>query len=314
MNKWKTKFSYWKFDKKILLLVTVSILIVTLTVAGVSLTFSIASMKEQSVELLQMQNNTVAESFKGSMDSYKEIVLGTIMDDSVQNYCRQVQKNELKTADIDAVYSKLENLNNMYESLNFAAIVSSDYKSYYYRGKGSLSVTQFEEVYPQAYERCKYAQKGTLKVSYNNDYYNDYYKGNRYTLSLYYPLYDTRKVSDARGLLCMNFDDPAVQRMLAVGDSSAETRVVDTGGMILLSNDKEETGRYVFSQCSRIRIKSFLDIKPCGTRRYFISHTDNTFYSPAVYQLRHLPVKSRRILSRLQYIRKNQCPFQALAL
>ena len=129
----------------------------------------------------------------------------------------------------------------MYESLNFAAIVSSDYKSYYYRGKGSLSVTQFEEVYPQAYERCKYAQKGTLKVSYNNDYY----KGNRYTLSLYYPLYDTRKVSDARGLLCMNFDDPAVQRMLAVGDSSAETRVVDTGGMILLSNDKEETGRYV---------------------------------------------------------------------
>ena len=236
MNKWKTKFSHWKFDKKILLLVTVSILIVTLTVAGVSLTFSIASMKEQSVELLQMQNNTVAESFKGSMDS-----LGTIMDDSVQNYCRQVQKNELKTADIDAVYSKLENLNNMYESLNFAAIVSSDYKSYYYRGKGSLSVTQFEEVYPQAYERCKYAQKGTLKVSYNNDYY----KGNRYTLSLYYPLYDTRKVSDARGLLCMNFDDPAVQRMLAVGDSSAETRVVDTGGMILLSNDKEETGRYV---------------------------------------------------------------------
>ena len=245
MNKWKTKFSYWKFDKKILLLVTVSILIVTLTVAGVSLTFSIASMKEQSVELLQMQNNTVAESFKGSMDSYKEIVLGTIMDDSVQNYCRQVQKNELKTADIDAVYSKLENLNNMYESLNFASIVSSDYKSYYYRGKGSLSVTQFEEVYPQAYERSKYAQKGTLKVAYNNEYYNDYYKGNRYTLSLYYPLYDTRKVSDARGLLCMNFDDPAVQRMLAVGDSSAETRVVDTGGMILLSNDKEETGRYV---------------------------------------------------------------------
>lgn len=241
MNKWKTKFSHWKFDKKILLLVTVSILLVTLTVAGVSLCFSMASMKEQSVELLQMQNNTVAESFQGAMDSYKEILLGTIMDDSVQNYCRQVQRNALKTADINAVYSKLENLNNMYEDLNFAAVVSSDYKSYYYRGKGSLSVTQFEEVYPQAYDRSKYAQKGTLKVSYNNDYY----KGNRYTLSVYYPLYDTRRVSDARGLLCMNFDDPVVQRMLAVENSSAETRVVDTDGMILLSKDKQETGRYV---------------------------------------------------------------------
>ena len=241
MNKWKTKFSHWKFDKKILLLVTVSILLVTLTVAGVSLCFSMASMKEQSVELLQMQNNTVAESFQGAMDSYKEILLGTIMDDSVQNYCRQVQRNALKTAVINAVYSKLENLNNMYEDLNFAAVVSSDYKSYYYRGKGSLSVTQFEEVYSQAYDRSKYAQKGTLKVSYNNDYY----KGNRYTLSVYYPLYDTRRVSDARGLLCMNFDDPVVQRMLAVENSSAETRVVDTDGMILLSKDKQETGRYV---------------------------------------------------------------------
>lgn len=83
------------------------------------------------------------------MDSYKEIVLGTIMDDSVQNYCRQVQKNELKTADIDAVYSKLENLNNMYESLNFAAIVSSDYKSYYYRGRGLYQLRSLKKCIPR---------------------------------------------------------------------------------------------------------------------------------------------------------------------
>lgn len=199
MKKWKEKFSHWKFDKKIRLLVTVSILLVALTVAGVSLSFSVAAMKNQSVELLQMQNNTVAESFQGAMDSYKEIVLGTIMDDSVQNYYRQTQHNSLKATDINAIYNKLENLNNMYEDLNFAAIVSKDYESYYYRGKGTLSVTQFEEVYPLAYERSKYAQKGTLKVSYNNDYY----KGSRYTLSLYYPLYDSGKVSEAGGLLCM---------------------------------------------------------------------------------------------------------------
>lgn len=241
MKKWLTKFNRWKFDKKLRLFVTVSILLVTLTVAGVSLFFSMAAMKEQSVELLQMQNNTVAESFRDSMNSYKEIVLGTIMDDSIQNYCRQVERDNLRTGDINGIYGKLENLNNMYESMNFAAVVSEDYKNYYYRGKGTLSFTQFEEVYPQAYERSKYAQKGTLKISYNNDYY----KGNRYTLSIYYPLYDCSRVSDAKGLLCMNFDDPAVQRMLATGDSTAETIVVDTGGMILLSKEKEETGRYV---------------------------------------------------------------------
>ena len=43
------------------------------------------------------------------MDSYKEIVLGTIMDDSVQITAGRCRKMKLKTADIDAVYSKLEN-------------------------------------------------------------------------------------------------------------------------------------------------------------------------------------------------------------
>lgn len=117
MKKWITKFKHWKFDKKLRLFETVSILLVALTVAGVSLSFFVAAMKEQSVELLQMQNNTVSESFRDSMNSYKELVLGTIMDDSVQNYCRQVEHDNLKTADINAIYSKLENLNNMYESM-----------------------------------------------------------------------------------------------------------------------------------------------------------------------------------------------------
>ena len=68
------------------------------------------------------------------------------------------------------------------------------------------------------------------------------------------------------------------------------------------------------NQRSRIRIKSFLDIKSWGTWGDFISHTNNTFYSPAVHQLCHLAIKSRSILPGFQYIRKNKCPLQSLAL
>lgn len=39
MKKWITKFKHWKFDKKLRLFETVSILLVALTVAGVSLSF-----------------------------------------------------------------------------------------------------------------------------------------------------------------------------------------------------------------------------------------------------------------------------------
>ncbi len=63
-----------------------------------------------------------------------------------------------------------------------------------------------------------------------------------------------------------------------------------------------------------IRIKGFLYIKACSAGRYFISYTYDVFNATATYQLCHLPVKCRCILTGLQYIRKNQSPPQSLTL
>ena len=63
-----------------------------------------------------------------------------------------------------------------------------------------------------------------------------------------------------------------------------------------------------------IRIKGLLYIKACSAGRYFISYTYDAFNATAVYQLCHLSVKCRRVLTGLQYIRKNQSPPQSLTL
>ena len=57
MRKWMEKVSRWKFDKKMQLLVTVSIIATTLIVLVVSTISSVTSMKQQSIELLQAQNS-----------------------------------------------------------------------------------------------------------------------------------------------------------------------------------------------------------------------------------------------------------------
>ena len=69
MRKWMEKVSRWKFDKKMQLLVTVSIIATTLIVLVVSTISSVTSMKQQSIELLQAQNSTTAENFKSSLDN-----------------------------------------------------------------------------------------------------------------------------------------------------------------------------------------------------------------------------------------------------
>ena len=71
MRKWMEKISRWKFDRKMQLLVTVSIIATTLIVLVVSTISSVTSMKQQSIELLQAQNSTTAENFKSSLDNYK---------------------------------------------------------------------------------------------------------------------------------------------------------------------------------------------------------------------------------------------------
>ena len=64
MRKLMEKISRWKFDKKMQLLVTVSIIATTLIVLAVSTISSVTSMKQQSIELLQAQNSTTDENFK----------------------------------------------------------------------------------------------------------------------------------------------------------------------------------------------------------------------------------------------------------
>lgn len=55
MKQWMERISKWKFDKKIQLLVTVSIIVTTLIVLVVSTVSTVNSMKKQSIELLQAQ-------------------------------------------------------------------------------------------------------------------------------------------------------------------------------------------------------------------------------------------------------------------
>ena len=242
MRKWMEKVSRWKFDKKMQLLVTVSIIATTLIVLVVSTISSVTSMKQQSIELLQAQNSTTAENFKSSLDNYKTLAIATGMDTSIQQYLKAVNYNKEAGGLKNSAFNILASISNMHSDMNFIAVVGKSPDDYIYKGQIAISAAQFSQVYTFDAQQCKTVQDSSIKMCFNNAYFN----GSKYTLNIYFPIYDTNRVLGELGLLCMNFTDPSLLQILEYDSSNKlESMVVDTDGMMISARDKDKIGTNV---------------------------------------------------------------------
>ena len=242
MRKWMEKVSRWKFDKKMQLLVTVSIIASTLIVLVVSTISSVTSMKQQSIELLQAQNSTTAENFKSSLDNYKTLAIATVMDTSIQQYLKAVNYNKEAGGLKSSAFNILASISNMHSDMNFIAVVGKSPDDYIYKGQIAISAAQFSQVYTFDAQQCKTVQDSSIKMCFNNAYFN----GSKYTLNIYFPIYDTNRVLGELGLLCMNFTDPSLLQILEYDSSNKlESMVVDTDGMMISARDKDKIGTNV---------------------------------------------------------------------
>lgn len=242
MRKWMEKVSRWKFDKKMQLLVTVSIIATTLIVLVVSTISSVTSLKQQSIELLQAQNSTTAENFKSSLDNYKTLAIATVMDTSIQQYLKAVNYNKEAGGLKNSAFNILASISNMHSDMNFIAVVGKSPDDYIYKGQIAISAAQFSQVYTFDAQQCKTVQDSSIKMCFNNAYFN----GSKYTLNIYFPIYDTNRVLGELGLLCMNFTDPSLLQILEYDSSNKlESMVVDTDGMMISARDKDKIGTNV---------------------------------------------------------------------
>ena len=242
MRKWMEKVSRWKFDKKMQLLVTVSIIATTLIVLVVSTISSVTSMKQQSIELLQAQNSTTAENFKSSLDNYKTLAIATVMDTSIQQYLKAVNYNKEAGGLKSSAFNILASISNMHSDMNFIAVVGKSPDDYIYKGQIAISAAQFSQVYTFDAQQCKTVQDSSIKMCFNNAYFN----GSKYTLNIYFPIYDTNRVLGELGLLCRNFTDLSLLQILEYDSSNKlESMVVDTDGMMISARDKDKIGTNV---------------------------------------------------------------------
>ena len=240
MKKWLDRINHWKLDKKMQVLVTTSIIVMTLIILAVSTISSVTSMKEKSIELLQTNNDTMAENYVTALEQYKALAVAIVMDDTVQNYLHCTSKRDPSyTGYANNAVNTMTSCQNMYPDLNFIGIVSYQMDDYLYKGTEAIVSSDFQQVYAQDYQQCQTVQNSTIRIGFSNRYY----KGSRYTLSVYFPIYDLNVIMMERGLLCMNFTNPILEQILETNpETGSRTSVIQTDGTIVADHNKEKIG------------------------------------------------------------------------
>lgn len=243
MKKWKDRFLYSSFDRKMQLIVTTAIIFTTLLVLLVSTFSSVNSMKDQSLELLEAQNMTIVENFGNSLESYRTMAVATILDASVQEYVKNEyvddQDSYIVGKSVD-VYHTLESINNMYSNLNFIALIKHDSGEYVFAGKGPITTTRLLLNYKEDERQGKHVRDSALKMTFSKAYHG----GDKYSLNIYFPIYDAERVFLEYGLLCMSIDDPVLEQVMNYSKTSGtELMIIDTEGKIVASGREEEIGR-----------------------------------------------------------------------
>lgn len=239
MKKWKEKISNWKLDKKMQVLTTTVIVVVTLIVLAVSTVSSVQSMKQKTIELLQENNNTMADNFQGTLAQYKAMAIAMVLDTSVQNYLQCTSRKDQDYSQCaNDTYSVMSSCQNMFPDMNFIAVISYRMEDYLYRGNEALISSEFQMVYRKDYAQCPFVQGNTMKIGISNNYF----KGQKYTISVYFPIYDLNKISVEGGLLCMNFSNAILRQVLVDSNQQNASAIIGTDGTVVADPDTGSIG------------------------------------------------------------------------
>lgn len=146
-EKWR---KLWSVEKKIHFVMLTVIISLTLIAIIVSTVFLTNALTEQNRQYASEQLGIMASDCEGNLEQYKALMIATVLDDSIQEYCRS---ESLQTADkvSDNVYRVLQNILNIQSNANFVAVINGRNEKYVYNGNSGMTETNFEEIYETDY-------------------------------------------------------------------------------------------------------------------------------------------------------------------
>jgi len=236
------KISNWNLDKKVNVFMSCLIYAITVIMLTIFTVFYCKSFINQSVNITRNQLSALATNYETRLMNYYGLSVALSIHESVQEYLEKGNPgNENYYRLVDDVKNTLQNAVNMYNGIQFIALVNYKLDDYIYRGNRSQISNNFPKVYKLDYENSVYCYgKSTMRLSYNNAYLG---KNNR-MLNLYMPVYSTSRIGREIGLLCIMDSKSLFSELSEWSETEigSDVFIIDINNRIICSTDEELAG------------------------------------------------------------------------
>lgn len=233
-----TGFNNWNLEKKIRVVVSLAISGTSILVLFIILMTEVILIMNQSSDTIRGQMEATASNYDDTLEQYKSFAIALVINEDIQNYC----SGKSGSGDLtEGLNNELWNMLNIQNNLNFTAIVRGEEEGYIYRGRTSITDARFEQAYSNDLENSIPAKgDAAMRISFGNFYH----RAEKYTLTLYYPVYSTTNMVNELGTLVMNIDDSFMSGMQQQGVSGEETGMLltDQSGRIVSGKEEERIG------------------------------------------------------------------------
>ncbi|HOO27944.1 MAG TPA: histidine kinase, partial [Lachnospiraceae bacterium] len=233
----RTKIKKMTVDTRISLLLVLSVGIVTFLILLFTTLSTVRSVTQKSTELIMKNVYSNAIDLDYILSSYENTLQSIETNAIVQSYLK-VQKDGEYPSNATTVTDTLANTRNVSPDIwgitliregDSAFINSSVKPSSYMSGN-------FLEELMQNYEESLSLQKGSMTYNVQQVYGED----GLYTLNIYRPVFNSIKIGDEIGLLCLRVDLSVVRKNFTNTGGDITERIIGTDGQIIVPAESDE--------------------------------------------------------------------------
>jgi len=242
----RDKVSKMNLDVKLRLYTSILIVVITFVMLIISTVFTVCSLYEKSEEAAKSKLSFVATSYGNWLEENKNTLLALQVSPEIQRFCSYTDKYDHGyVASRNGLIDLLENKIYSNVEVNFISITNDALDTYIYRGNHSVVNTGYEEAYRTGLEGSVPAKtKGNIKVYFGNEFF----RGSKYSITFYQPVYSVNTLDKQLGMLTMNINDNlliSMEESLNMG--SMQTFLADKDGNLILTDEKYDYLREKFN-------------------------------------------------------------------
>lgn len=228
----RNKLERMNLDAKLRLYTTVLIIVITVVMLSISTTFTVCSLYQKSEETAKSKLSFVADSYGKWLEGNKNTLLSLQLAPEIQTFCSSTEATDKHyITSRSQVLDSLENLLCSNLDINFISVCNSTLDTYVYRGNHSITNTGYDMAYKKGMEESQPAkEKGSIRVNFGNNFF----RGSKYSVTFYQPIYSVTVLNKQIGMLCMNINDSLLKNMEYLGTiETTQTYLADKDGHLV---------------------------------------------------------------------------------